>query len=106
MCVKTASTSGGYEFGVAFNAGSQTGYVRLYDRTNGVMLFDGKGTKVTYGQACDLKLVVTGNTITGYLNGAWIFSVNVEDTVGGVGIRAQNVNASYDNLKVTDIVTK
>ncbi len=103
LCAKTDSVSGGYEFGVVVENGAQKGYVRLYDRTNGKILYADGSIKLDLGKAYNLKLVVTANTLTGYLDGRWLFSVNVEETVGGVGVRAQNANAAFDNIKVTDI---
>ena len=105
LCVKTSSTAAGYEFGMTFNAGATTGNLRLYDRANGKMLYTGEKELKT-GVEYTLMLVVTGNRISGYLNGAWRFTVYVDDTAGGVGIRAQGVNVIYDDVKVTDIVAK
>ena len=88
---------------MTFNAGADKGHLRLYDRGNGKMLYTGE-KELKAGVEYTLTLVVKGNQISGYLNGSWRFTVYVDDTVGGVGVRAQSVNAIFDDVKVTDIV--
>jgi hypothetical protein len=103
LCARAESSAEGYEFGMTFGAGSEKGHLRLYDRANGKMLYEGE-TELKTGVEYTLTLVVKGNQISGYLNGSWRFTVYVNDTVGGVGVRAQGVNVTYDDVKVTDIV--
>lgn len=106
LCAKTASTAGGYEFGIEMSAGSKVGRIRLYDRSTSTMLYVDATSTIEIGKTYELTMVVFGNRITCYVNGAWRCSVTVNEAVGGIGIRTLVANASFDDIQVTNIVTK
>ena len=88
------------------SAGSKLGRIRLYDRSTSTMLYLDETSTIELGKTYELTMVVTGNRITCYVDGAWRCSVTVSESVGGIGIRTIVASASFDDVKVSNIVTK
>lgn len=92
-----------YEFGIYFKAGAKTGSFRLVDRFGGKaeVLYSTKIGEAVMGECYTLKLVVIGNTLTGYVNGVKLFTVvSNSGTEGTIGLRSIRANAQIDDVIV------
>ncbi len=92
-----------YEFGIYFKAGAKTGSFRLVDRfgDSAAVLYSTKIGEAVMGESYTLKLVVAGNTLTGYVNGVKLFTVISDSgTEGTIGLRSIRANAQIDDVIV------
>ncbi len=103
LCMRSISEKTGYDYGVMWNAGSDTGWIRLQNRTTDVTLVDYKEVPIQKGQTYQLKMMVKGNQISCYLDGDLIITyVDKENTnpVGTAGVRKSGYETYFDNFAV------